>query len=147
MFSKASKGSNKVDGRPVAPSIVSSDLRVIGDLRSAGEIHIDGAVEGDIETSVLLVGVGASVKGQITADSVRVLGSVNGEIKAKSVHIAKTARINGDIIHEDLAIESGAFVDGHYRRMDSAKTATGASLNLVKSESGGDADAPKVAGA
>lgn len=149
MFSKANKTTRSAAaaGKPAAPSIVSRDLKVVGDLHSDGEIHVDGSVEGDIKSTVLLVGDGAAVTGEITADSVRVLGSVTGQIKARSVYLAKSARVDGDIVHEDLAVEKGAFLEGHCRRMDSAKTATGTPLNLVASGADRDSeDAVTAAG-
>jgi len=48
---------------------------------------------------------------------VRVHGTVNGQIKARSVQLAKTAHVVGDILHEDLAIETGAFLEGHCKRL------------------------------
>jgi len=48
---------------------------------------------------------------------VRVHGAVTGQIKARSVNLASTARVIGDILHQDLAIETGAFLEGHCKRM------------------------------
>ena len=136
MFSKTAKAHAKRDGgeavgKPAAPSIISSDLRIVGDLHSDGEVHIDGALDGDIESRILLVGEGANVKGAIVADTVRVHGSITGQIKARSVHLSKTARMLGDIFHEELSIEKGAFLEGNLKRIDSTKTATGQPLNLI----------------
>ncbi|WP_019643890.1 bactofilin family protein [Novispirillum itersonii] len=120
MFSKASK-SHAVDrqqasGRPV-PSIISADLSITGDLASTGEIQIDGTVEGDIECTVLIVGVNGSVTGEIKAETVRLHGRVTGQVRATTVFLAATARMTGDVMHESLAIEPGAFMEGHCRRM------------------------------
>jgi len=124
MFSKTSK-SNGRDRDVVAkdvPSIISSDLAVTGDLVSAGEIQIDGTVEGDIRCKALVIGVNGEVTGEIDADSVRLHGRVTGQLRAKTVFLAATARMVGDIAHESLAIEPGAFMEGHCRRMpDPAK--------------------------
>lgn len=128
MFSKSSKGSvasavpPAVSGK-AAPSIVSADMRIVGDLASQGEIQIDGAVEGDIRTRALLIGETADVKGEILADTVQVHGRITGQIKARSVHLAKKAHVVGDILHEKLSIEPGAFLEGHCRRMPERKEA------------------------
>src|SRR3546814_7178155 len=94
------------------PSIISADLRITGNLKSDGDIQVDGHVEGDIDSATLTVGEGAHVKGHISCESVRVCGTVDGAVKAKSVVMAKTARVIGDIIHDSLAIEAGAFIEG-----------------------------------
>ncbi len=139
MFSKTAKRSNSSNsgepvGKPAAPSIVSSDLRIVGDLRSEGEVHIDGTLDGDIESRILTIGEGGSVKGAIVVDSIRVHGSVTGTIKARAVHLSKTARVLGDILHEELSIDRGAFLEGNCKRMDTAKTSTGQPLNLIVSD-------------
>ncbi|MEK9671559.1 MAG: polymer-forming cytoskeletal protein [Rhodospirillaceae bacterium] len=123
MFSKTSKGSASPSSQPAqaskaaGPSIISADLRIIGDLTSEGEIQIDGTVDGDIRTKSLLVGETANIKGEIVADRVQVHGTINGQIKARSVTFARSARVIGDILHEDLAIENGAFLEGHCKRL------------------------------
>ncbi len=124
MFSKTSKGSGKKAGAEKAspPSIISTDMRIVGDLSSEGEIHIDGAVDGDIRSKILLVGETAIIKGEIVADSVNVHGTLNGQIKARSVNLFRSAHVVGDIIHEDLAIETGAFLEGHCKRMAEKKS-------------------------
>lgn len=120
MFSKSNKKA-LANAKPVAPSappsIISRDLKIVGDLLSEGEIQIDGRVNGDIRTKVLIVGETAHVKGEIVAETVRVLGHVDGQIKAKVVKLAVTAHVVGDILHEDLSIETGAFLEGHCKRM------------------------------
>ena len=123
MFSKKSKGTASPVPQPVQPvkpappSLISGDLKIVGDLHSEGEIQVDGMVEGDIRTNSLLVGETADIKGEIVADTVRVHGRINGQIKARAVLLSKTAHVVGDIMHEDLAIETGAFLEGHCKRI------------------------------
>jgi cytoskeletal protein CcmA (bactofilin family) len=131
MLSKTDKG-DQVEGdaaselstRPVpknaAPSLVSADLEVVGNLTTDGELHIDGTVEGEINCNRLTVGKTALLAGKITADEIEVHGRVEGSIHAGSVHLTKTAEIVGDIWHDSLSIDAGAFLDGHCRRNDSA---------------------------
>jgi len=118
MFSKNKKTQQTNHHQPRAvPSIISADLKIIGDLSSSGEIQVDGEVSGDIRSKVLLVGEGASIKGEIRAETVRVHGHVNGQIKATFVNLAKTAHVVGDILHENLSIQEGAFLEGHITHM------------------------------
>ena len=118
MFSKNKKIQQTNHHQPRAvPSIISADLKIIGDLSSSGEIQVDGEVSGDIRSKVLLVGEGASIKGEIRAETVRVHGHVNGQIKATFVNLAKTAHVVGDILHENLSIQEGAFLEGHITHM------------------------------
>ena len=106
MFSKASKASNvnmqSQESRTEAavkavPSIISADLSIKGDLESGGEIQVDGVVNGDIRCKALIVGVKGSVVGEVSAQTVRLHGAVKGMIRAKSVFLASTARMSGDV--------------------------------------------------
>lgn len=108
------------------PSIISADLKVIGDLHCAGDIQIEGTVEGDIKSQTVTVGEGAQVSGSIYGDTVRVSGNVKGQIEAKSVTLAKSAEVTGDLVHETLSIEAGAHLEGMCRRLTpSAKKPAG----------------------
>lgn len=101
------------------PSIISPDLKIVGDLKSSGDIQVDGTIEGNIDSRLLIIGENAKIEGSIVAETVRVSGSVNGQIKAKSVTLDKTARVVGDVVHENLTMEAGAFLEGGVRRMES----------------------------
>jgi cytoskeletal protein CcmA (bactofilin family) len=107
-------------GKGGVPSIISADLRITGNLKSDGDIQVDGYVEGDIDSATLTVGEGANVKGHISCETVRICGTIDGAVKAKSVVMAKTARVIGDIIHDSLAIEAGAFIEGNIKRLEGA---------------------------
>jgi cytoskeletal protein CcmA (bactofilin family) len=110
-----------------AQSIISRDLKVKGDLKCNGDIQIDGEVEGDVQSCSITIGEGADVRGTISSDSIRVCGSVNGQLKGHSVVLAKTAKVMGDVLHQTLAVEPGAFFEGQCRRIDSAQSGSSAS--------------------
>ena len=112
-------GSAKEKRQP--PSIISSALTVVGNISGAGDLRIDGVVEGDVTGGSLRVGQGAKVKGALTADEVLVQGTVEGTIKARRVEIASTADVSGEIWHEVLAIAAGALVDGHCKHITPAR--------------------------
>lgn len=110
----------RADVNKAVPSIISADLSIDGHLVSAGEVQVDGTVNGDIRCKALIVGVKGSVFGEIIAQTVRMHGGVKGMIRAKSVFLASTARMSGDVEHESLAIEPGAFMEGHCKRISEA---------------------------
>ena len=100
------------------PSIISADVVLRGNVNSSGEVQLDGALEGDIKASTLIVGEKATVKGEIICESVTVRGRVEGGIRAKQVQLAATAHILGDILHSSLSVESGAHFEGNCRHSD-----------------------------
>ncbi len=99
---------------PGAPSIIGSDVKIVGNLTAAGELQLDGIVEGDVKCGALTMGEHGQVAGSITADTIIVRGRVEGKIRARSVRLEKTSRICGDVWHETLSIEAGAFIEGKF---------------------------------
>lgn len=101
-----------------APSVLSSDLSVVGNIRTAGDIQIEGTIEGDIRAHLLTVGETATIRGEIVADDIVVNGRVIGRVRGLKVRLTSTARVEGDIIHKTIAIESGAHFEGSVQRQE-----------------------------
>ncbi len=108
-----------------APSILSSDLHVKGNLKTTGDINIEGQVDGDIRAHLLTVGEGATVRGELIADDVVIHGRIIGRVRGLKVRLTSTARVEGDIIHKTIAIESGAHFEGSVQRQDNPLDTTG----------------------
>lgn len=101
-----------------AASVLSSDLTVVGNLRTTGDIQVEGTVEGDIRAHLLTVGESATIRGEIVADDIVVNGRVVGRVRGLKVRLTATARVEGDIIHKTIAIESGAHFEGSVQRQE-----------------------------
>ncbi|MFN4230157.1 polymer-forming cytoskeletal protein [Parvibaculum sp.] len=101
-----------------APSIISNDLVVHGNLTATGDIQVDGTVEGDIRSQSLTIGEKASITGEIVAEDIVIRGRVVGTIRGRRVQLASTCHVEGDILHEALAVETGAFFEGACRHSD-----------------------------
>jgi cytoskeletal protein CcmA (bactofilin family) len=99
-------------------SVLSSDLTVVGNLKTTGDIQVEGTVEGDIRAHLLTVGESATIRGEIVADDIVVNGRVIGRVRGLKVRLTSTARVEGDIIHKTIAIESGAHFEGSVQRQE-----------------------------
>lgn len=104
------------DESGAAPSIISADMKVVGDLQSGGDVQIEGSVEGDIKSRTVTIGENAQINGSVNADTASILGRINGKINAATVRIAKSANVQGDINYQTLSIEEGAVIDGQIKR-------------------------------
>ena len=110
--------------QPAAPkakppaSVLSSDLTITGNIRTSGDIQIEGTIEGDVYAHLLTVGESATVSGEIVADDIVVNGHVIGRVRGLKVRLTSTARVEGDIIHKTIAIESGAHFEGSVQRQE-----------------------------
>ncbi|TCO69791.1 bactofilin family protein [Rhodovulum euryhalinum] len=105
--------------RPKPPaSMLSSDLVVTGNLKTTGDIQVEGTIDGDIQAHLLTVGENATVRGEVMADDVVINGRVIGRVRGLKVRLTSTARVEGDIIHKTIAIESGAHFEGSVQRQD-----------------------------
>ncbi|WP_135503367.1 bactofilin family protein [Roseovarius aestuariivivens] len=118
-------------------SILSTDLHVTGNLKSTGDIQVEGTVEGDIRAHLLTIGEGATIKGEVIADDVVVNGRIVGRVRGLKVRLTSTARVEGDIIHKTIAIESGAHFEGSVQRQDDPLNPGGAKKAPPQQNAGG----------
>jgi cytoskeletal protein CcmA (bactofilin family) len=93
-------------------SFVAGGILIEGDMATAGDLHLDGTVRGDLNVGFLTLGESGSVTGAIKADTIEVRGRVIGTITARQVKLGATAHVEGDIRHAELSIEAGAHFEG-----------------------------------
>lgn len=127
-------GSHARSGVPL--SVIGPDVRIVGDIITQGEMQIDGQVDGDIACQTLVVGEGARITGEVTAETVRVHGELSGKIHGGTILIARSAKVVGDISHDSLEIEAGAQIEGHITRKGNAAAETQAAPLPFKKANG-----------
>jgi cytoskeletal protein CcmA (bactofilin family) len=122
----------------VSSSVIGTDLTVLGNLQSKGEIQIEGVVQGDIQAARVIVGQAARITGGVVADDVVVQGTVMGSIRGNRVTLQSSSKVEGDVFHQSLAIEQGAFFEGKSRRSDdpTAVTKAGGEVSNIFGTSG-----------
>ena len=132
MFSKDKSKHTRHKRKPVAPTIISSDMRITGNITSEGEVQVDGIVDGDVRGAKVSIGASGHIAGAVSGERILVRGRVNGQIRAQVVTLTRTAQVKGDIFHETLSIESGAKLEGHCRRLNAVDSGEESSnINLV----------------
>ena len=104
----------------VGKSVISNDLKIIGQgplkIITRGTLQVDGEVAGDVAGAEIIIGEQGKVTGTIAAERVIVCGTTSGVIRAMTVVLQASARVEAEIHHMSLTIEEGAEFDGRCRR-------------------------------
>lgn len=93
-------------------STIASGIIIEGNVIGTGDFVLEGTVRGDVKVAHLIVGEEGSIEGKVEAETVDVRGRVVGTIGGRQVRLQSTAYVDGDITHDELAIEAGAFFQG-----------------------------------
>lgn len=130
MFSKRPNGDGGSEPQPLtsAPSevvrrgprvasLITDEMRIEGNLSGDGELQIDGFVRGDVKIARLTIGEHGRVEGSVTSETLECRGKVVGSIIAREVRLYASSHVDGDITHDELSIEAGAFFQGRAVRM------------------------------
>ena len=118
-----------------SPSLLGKEIKVVGKITSKGALRLDGVFEGEIKASKLVIEKSAKVVGSVTSEDLVIRGRIIGPVYGKKVRFGSSARVEGDTLHETIAIEDGAYYEGAIRRY-SSDSETSRSLtkdNLVES--------------
>jgi cytoskeletal protein CcmA (bactofilin family) len=117
-------GERRHSSRPAAPSILSDDLKIEGDVVSQGELHISGSIKGDVVARKLTLGEGGSITGSVEADVAVIAGHLAGRLTATTVLLARSSKVVADVTHVSLSIEEGAIFEGFSRKVETIETVT-----------------------
>ena len=108
------KGKRILDKVEGFTTVVGVESQVIGTIGGKGNCIVHGRVEGDCNIEgALVIGNGGHWVGNIVAGCVLIAGTVDGDVTAKEkTEIVSTARVNGKITSNVLAIAEGAIHEG-----------------------------------
>ena len=118
----------KQESRRGGLSVLGADVAVTGDIVTAGDLHVDGTVTGDVRCGSIVQGKTGRIVGSITAATARIAGLVEGQVDAAALTVQSGARIVGDLVYATLTIETGAQVDGRMTHRDGAAEPVAAPL-------------------
>jgi cytoskeletal protein CcmA (bactofilin family) len=113
------------EGFPVDPtastgtSVIGNDLIILGEritIISQNKLQIDGHVHGDVHGKQVMISKDGSVSGKVCAETIEVCDGVRGSIRALTVALHETAKVEADIMHQTLSISEGAQFNGRVQR-------------------------------
>ena len=106
--------------RGTIPSIISEGTEFKGNIKTSGEIQIDGVLNGNVRAKQVVVGITGNVHGNITANFLRICGKIEGEIRAETMEVVSSASVKGNVFKRTISIETGAKITGNINELESA---------------------------
>jgi cytoskeletal protein CcmA (bactofilin family) len=103
-----------------AINLISIGTDITGDIKSNGDIRIDGSLTGNLSTKgKVVIGATGKVKGEIICKNSEVAGIIEGKITVgQLLNLKASSKIHGDIVTSKLSIEPGAVFSGNCKMSD-----------------------------
>ena len=129
---------NETDNTTI--NLISNGTEITGDVKSNGDIRIDGLLTGNLNTKgKVVIGPTGKVKGEVICRNSEVSGAVEGKISVGQLLTLKTSsKIVGDIITYKLSIEPGAKFTGNCKMSESEDNETAPFTKTKENERGGE---------
>jgi cytoskeletal protein CcmA (bactofilin family) len=95
-------------------NIIIAGTKLLGDLVTEHNIHVEGEVHGNIECKgKVTIGASGRIQGNVNCLTCEIHGKIDGELKVKDLLTLKeTSRIHGNIETLKLKIDEGSFFEG-----------------------------------
>ena len=104
------------------PTILGTGLRLVGTIESEGSIEVHGQLEIDLRCDRLDLSNSGEITGNVAVKHAVIHGRITGNIKAETVRLSESARIEGDIVADDIVeIAAGAICVGRVKSMQAKK--------------------------
>ena len=119
-------------------NLISNGTDITGDIKSNGDIRIDGTLTGNLATKgKVVIGPTGKIKGEVICKNSEVSGVIEGKISVgQLLNLKASSKILGDIVTSKLAIEPGARFTGNCNMSDSEDN--GGSVNSKGTEKAGE---------
>jgi cytoskeletal protein CcmA (bactofilin family) len=112
---------NETDNTTI--NLISSGTDITGDIKSNGDIRIDGSLTGSLNTKgKVVIGPTGKVNGEVICKNSEVSGVIEGKITVEQLlNLKASSKILGDIATVKLSIEPGANFTGSCKMSDNYK--------------------------
>jgi cytoskeletal protein CcmA (bactofilin family) len=95
-------------------TVINAGVQLVGTIKGIGDVVLNGALEGDVRLSgILVLGKSGKIRGKIEARNVVVEGDFEGIIKAtEKVEIRDGGKCKGEIFTATIAVSENAYFEG-----------------------------------
>jgi cytoskeletal protein CcmA (bactofilin family) len=99
---------------PTGFSLLDAAAVITGDMETGGSLRIDGRMDGTVRRAdVVVLGVGATMSGDIHAREVIIGGTLTGTVHAvERVELQATGIVTGDLVTQSVLVQEGGVVNG-----------------------------------
>ena len=106
--------SMKKEDTIAAVNMIGTGTIITGDIYSKGDIRVDGTLKGSVITEgKVVLGREGVIEGDVECSTADISGAIKAKITVSQLLLLKaSAKLNGDIITNKLAIEPGAEFTG-----------------------------------
>jgi len=103
-----------------AVNLISIGTDITGDIKSNGDIRIDGSLKGNLNTKgKVVIGPTGKVNGEVICKNSEVSGLIEGRITVgQLLSLKASSKIMGEIVTAKLSIEPGAVFSGNCKMSD-----------------------------
>ena len=119
MFTNNNDSVKKSIPSSAAINMIGDGTIITGNIKSKGDIRVDGSLKGSIETEgKVVIGQGGVVEGDVVCKDADVAGVLKAKITVSQLlSLKSSAKLNGDIVTNKLSIEPGATFTGSCMQM------------------------------
>ncbi len=94
------------------PSILSEGFSFRGEIAAKGAIHVEGALNGQIQGDELTIGARGQVEGVVTCSSLHIKGKFSGTATCNELIVTSSASVDGHVVYQTLSVQKGASIKG-----------------------------------
>ena len=94
------------------PSILSEGFSFRGEISAKGAIHVEGALNGQIQVDELTIGARGQVEGVVTCSSLHIKGKFSGTATCDELIVTSSATVDGHVVYKTLSVQKGASIKG-----------------------------------
>jgi cytoskeletal protein CcmA (bactofilin family) len=94
------------------PSILSEGFSFRGEISAKGAIHVEGALNGQIQVDELTIGARGQVEGVVTCSSLHIKGKFSGTATCNELIVTSSASVDGHVVYQTLSVQKGASIKG-----------------------------------
>jgi cytoskeletal protein CcmA (bactofilin family) len=125
---------NETDNTTI--NLISIGTDITGDIKSTGDIRIDGSLSGNLNTKgKVVIGPTGKITGEVICKNSEVSGIVEGKITVgQLLNLKASSKILGDIVTSKLSIEPGAKFSGSCKMSDSESNGNGGTATTKEKE-------------